>query len=79
MTGIKYVHSNRDQRNGRIRGVCRNIRRMPTNIRADRRRSALGGLKDADAFAGIDGILQDGASILWRKMMERREHRSQAF
>src|ERR1700683_2749641 len=44
---------------------------------ADGQGSAPGGLKYADAFAGINGILQNGASILRRKMMERGKHRSQ--
>src|SRR5579872_319041 len=49
----------------------------PGEYQTDCRRGAFGDLKYADAFAGIDGILQDGASIVWRKMMERRKHRSQ--
>ncbi len=77
MIGIKYVQSNRDQRNGRIRGVWRNMQENAGEYEADGRRSALGGLKYADAFAGIDRILQNGASILRRKMMERCKHRSQ--
>src|SRR4051812_26862729 len=45
----------------------------PGKYEADCRRGAFGDLKDADAFARIDGILQNGASIGWRKMMERCE------
>jgi hypothetical protein len=27
-------------------------------------------------LAGVDGILEYGASLFWRKMMKRRKHRS---
>src|SRR5208282_1379299 len=33
--------------------------------------------KYADTFPGIDGILENRVSFFWRKMMKRREHRSQ--
>src|SRR5580698_62896 len=46
---------------------------------ADGRGRTFGDFKYADAFAGVDGILQDGASILGRKMVERGKHRSQPF
>src|ERR1019366_8690963 len=48
-----------------------------SKYKPDRSRSAPRCFKYADAFPGIDGILEYGASLFWRKMMERREHRSQ--
>src|ERR1700687_388462 len=48
----------------------------PGKHQPDSQRSALSDLKNADAFAGIDGFLNYGASLFRRKMMKRREHRS---
>jgi hypothetical protein len=30
-------------------------------------------------LAGVDGILEYGASLFWRKMMKRRKHRSESL
>jgi hypothetical protein len=30
-------------------------------------------------LVGVDGILEYGASLVWRKMMKRRKHRSESL
>jgi hypothetical protein len=42
----------------------------PDEYNADGGGSAPCDFKYSDTFAGIDSILQDSASVLWRKMME---------